>query len=266
MRNFRLTIAYDGTDYNGWQIQSSTQYKKGGKVKTIQGVLENALFKIFLKKVRLTSSSRTDSGVHAKSHIANFKISTELQPAQIKKALNSFLPDDIIVKKAEEAAPDFNAQYDAINKKYRYVIRNHEDASPFFRRYVYHFRQPLDVLIMNKEAKALLGKHDFAAFKSSGGKRDVKKDSAHLSARISSTRTIKALRVKKKKEFIEVDIEADGFLYNMVRNIVGTLIEAGRGKFRPGSVKKILKTKDRRTAGPTAPAKGLSLINVKYGE
>jgi tRNA pseudouridine38-40 synthase len=252
MKNFRLTLEYDGTNYNGWQIQSRTQRKKGGRVKTIQGILEDALFKLFAKRIKLVSSGRTDSGVHAKSHVVNFKISTELNVPEIKKALNSLLPDDIRVKKAEEAGLDFNAQYDVLSKTYRYVICNRDYVSPLVRHYVYHFRQPLDVAIMRKEAKVLFGRHDFSAFRSSGGKIT------------NCKRMIKRLGVCKRGEFIEIDIEADGFLYNMARNIVGTLIEIGRGKFPEGSTKRILRKKDRRTAGPTVPAKGLCLIDVKY--
>lgn len=273
MRNFRLTLEYDGTNYNGWQIQDKNQRRKGGKVnpvrdiknatcankisngvKTIQGVLRDTLFKLLSARIKLFSSSRTDSGVHAKAHIVNFKVSTRLSPFEIKKALNSLLPDDIVVKNVETVSSNFNAQYNVLSKTYRYVICNQDYVSPFLRRYVYHFRQPLDISIMKKEAKVLLGTHDFSAFKSSGGKDG------------SSVRTIKRLSVKKNKEFIEIDIEAAGFLYNMVRNIVGTLIEIGRGKFHKGCMKKILESRNRKTAGPPAPAKGLCLIDVKYGK
>lgn len=273
MRNFRLTIEYDGTNYNGWQVQSRTERRIGGRVgpvrnikdaaciskisnrvRTIQGILEDAIFKLFSKRVRLVSSSRTDSGVHAEGHIANFKVSTKLRPLQIKEALNSLLPDDIVVKSVETVRPDFNAQYDALSKTYRYVICNQDNVSPFIRRYVYHFRQPLDVPIMRREAKCLLGKHDFTAFKSSRGKTSICK------------RAIRRLSIRKQNGLIVIEIEADGFLHNMVRNIVGTLIEVGRGKFAQGSMKRILVGKDRREAGPTAPANGLCLIDVRYGE
>jgi tRNA pseudouridine38-40 synthase len=252
MRNFRLTVEYDGTEYNGWQIQNRNQRRKGGKVKTIQGVLSDALSKIFSKKIRLISSGRTDSGVHAKSHVANLKVSTRLQPSQVKKAINSLLPRDIVVKKVEEVPLSFNAQYDALSKTYRYAICNGGYVSPFIRRYVYRFKQPLDVSVMRKEAKILLGTHDLKAFKSSGGKT------------IDNIRTIKKLTIKKSGALIEIDIEADSFLYNMARNIVGTLIEVGRNKFSTGSTRKILEKKDRRLAGPTVPARGLCLIDVTY--
>lgn len=254
MRNFCLTIEYDGTDYNGWQIQDRNQRRRGGRVRTIQGALRDALYKIFSKKVTLISCGRTDSGVHAKSHIANFKISTSMQPLQIKKALNSILPGDIVVKKLEAVKPGFNAQHDALSKTYRYVICNRDYVSPFVRRYAYRFRQPLNARLMRREAKELLGTHDFSAFKTADG--NFKQSGC--------VRTIKKLNIKNKKGFIEIEIEADGFLYNMVRNIVGTLIEIARGKFLPGSMKKILKSRNRKNAGPTVPARGLCLSGVKY--
>ncbi len=255
MRNFRLGIEYDGTAYNGWQVQSKEQRKRGGRVKTLQGILENALFKLFSKKVRIISYSRTDSGVHAKSHTANFKISTKLSPIRIKKALNSLLPGDIIVKSAEEVSSDFNARYHARSKTYRYIICNRDHMSPFIRNYAYHLRQPLGTALMKKEAKALLGRHDFGAFRSSGAKR---------SKRVSSVRTVKKLEISKKKGLVAIEIEADGFLYNMARNIAGTLIEIGRGRFPTGSMRAILNSRDRKKAGPTAPAKGLCLVDVRY--
>jgi len=252
MKNFRLTLEYDGTHYNGWQVQSKDQKRKGGRVKTIQGILEDALFTIFAQNIRVISSSRTDSGAHAKAHAANFKTGTEMSPIQIKKALNSLLPADIVVRKAERVRQDFNAQFDALSKRYRYVIYNNEEVSPFVRRYVCHFKQPLDIEVMKKEAKVLLGTHDFTSFKMSNEKSS------------NCRRTIKKLMLKKKGDFIEINVEADGFLYNMVRNIAGTLIEIGRSRFPEGSMSKILKNKDRKTAGPTAPASGLCLMSVKY--
>ncbi|MBU4377266.1 MAG: tRNA pseudouridine(38-40) synthase TruA [Candidatus Omnitrophica bacterium] len=257
MRNIKLTIEYDGTDYNGWQIQHKDQKRKGGRVKTIQGVLEGALFDLLGERVRLISSSRTDSGVHAENHTANFRSSAKLTSARIKKALNSLTPPDIVIKEAEEVRGDFNSQYDALSKTYRYLICNSEHISPFLRKYAYHFKQPLNFSLMRKEAKALIGRHNFSSFKSAykgsdGGQRK------------NSIRTVKRLEIRSKKGLIEIIIEADGFLYNMARNIAGTLIEAGRGRFPSGSARHILKKKDRRLAGPTAPAKGLCLLNVKY--
>ncbi|MFH0839977.1 MAG: tRNA pseudouridine(38-40) synthase TruA [Candidatus Omnitrophota bacterium] len=257
MRNIKLTIEYDGTNYNGWQIQHKDQKRKSGRVKTIQGVLEGALFNLLGERVRLISSSRTDSGVHAEGHAANFKTSTRMKPAQIKSALNSFLPADISVKKAEEVSLDFNSQYDSKSKTYRYLICNNDYISPFIKKYAYHFRRPLDIRLMKKEAAALLGRHDFRAFMSSSKNTDGE-------PRQNCVKTITRLDIRSKSGLIKIVIEADGFLYNMARNIVGTLIEAGRGRFSPGSAKRILKSKDRRLAGPTVPAKGLWLEMVKF--
>ncbi len=259
MRNIKLIIEYDGTNYNGWQIQDKNQKRKGGKVKTIQGVLEGALFNLLGERVRLISSSRTDSGVHAEGHVANFKTSTQMKPAQIRSALNTSLPADISVKKAEEAGFDFNSQYDSVSKTYRYLICNNDYISPFIKRYAYHFRQPLNIRLMREEAKALVGRHDFKAFKTAGGDKRTRKFEDR-----GSVRRIKRLDINNKNGIIEIIIEADGFLYNMARNIVGTLIEIGRGKFPGGSIKRILEKKERRLAGPTVPAKGLCLLEVKY--
>ncbi|MBL7071270.1 MAG: tRNA pseudouridine(38-40) synthase TruA [Candidatus Omnitrophica bacterium] len=245
MTNFCLTLEYDGTGYSGWQIQK-------GKVKTIQGILEDALFTIFHTKIRVISSSRTDSGVHARGHVANFKARTRMNARQVKRALNSLLPGDILVKKVSPVPPSFNAQFDALSKTYRYTIWNREYVSPFMRRYVYHFKQPLDSALMKREARSLIGKHDFTSFKASDGK--IK----------NPVRKVKRLDISGRGGLIEIRIEAHSFLYNMVRNIAGTLVEVGRGRLPRGSVKKILKKKDRKTAGPTAPASGLCLESVKY--
>ncbi len=256
MKNIKFTIEYDGTRYNGWQVQHKEQRRKGGRVRTVQGVVEDALFNVLSAKVRLVSSGRTDSGVHATGHVANFRTSAGLTADQIRKALNSVLPADISVKEAKEADKGFNAQYDAISKVYRYTICNGDYISPFLKKYAYHYRHPLDVPAMKREARVLVGRHDFKAFRSNaaGAKRN------------DCVRTIKRLDIRKKNGIIEIEIEANGFLYNMARNIVGTLIEAGRGKFLPGSARRILKGRDRRLAGPAVPAKGLCLVNVKYAK
>ena len=252
LTNYKLTIEYDGTDYNGWQVQNFAGRSKGP---TVQGVLEDALEKIFTNRIKLTSSSRTDSGVHAKAHAANFKVVTSLEPHTIKKALNSYTPNDILVKKVERVSDEFNAQHSVKSKVYRYVIYNGIDQSPFSVRYAYHFKQRLSLSLMRKEAGYFLGSHDFTSFKSSHGGVNKPKD---------SKRTIKRVDIKKRGSYIVIDLEADGFLYYMARNIVGTLIEVGRGKFSSGSVRHILSARDRRLAGPTAPAKALTLIKVQY--
>ncbi|MBN1871659.1 MAG: tRNA pseudouridine(38-40) synthase TruA [Candidatus Omnitrophica bacterium] len=252
--NFKLTIAYDGANYNGWQVQNRHRGRMR-EIRTVQGTIEDALDKIFSTKVRLISSSRTDSGVHAEGHVANFTINSMLTPEQLKRAVNSILPTDILVKSVKKAKIDFNAQFDSRSKVYRYVIYNGDYVPPVKRNYVYHCKQRLDVGLMKREARGIIGTRDFAAFRSSCGKHN---------RRLKTNRTVKRLDVTRKGSYITIDIEADGYLYNMVRNIVGTLLEVGRGKFKPGASRVILRSRDRRKAGPAVPSKGLCLIKVKY--
>lgn len=246
MRNIKLTIEYDGTNYAGWQIQNSHRSK------TIQEVIEKTLRKILQEKIKIIGSGRTDAGVHALGQVANFKTNSKIPLEKIQQALNSLLPDDIVIVKVDEAGPDFHARFDAKSKLYRYLIVNRNYPSAFLRKQSYFYPYPLDVDLMRREAKCLVGRHDFRSFQASDkiGR--------------SSIRTVKQIKIKNSKGMITIDIEADGFLYNMVRNIVGTLVEVGRGRFSAGSTKRILSLKDRRKAGPTAPACGLCLIKVNY--
>ncbi len=269
MRNIKLIIEYDGTDFCGWQIQKVKSKKEKGKSRTVQGELEKALSKILNKKinpalpsstkdklrkggVKVIGSGRTDSGVHAEGQVANFRTSSLLPLKNIQKGVNSLLPDTISVIKIEEAPLDFHARFDAKNKTYRYAIFNAEINRPLIKDYFCRLPYKLNLLLMKKEIKCLKGKHNFKSFQASDKKER------------SSIRTINKINLSKNGNFIYLDITADGFLYNMVRNIAGTLIEIGRGKFPPGSMKKILLAKNRQLAGPTAPAKGLTLIGVKY--
>ncbi len=261
MRNIKLTIAYDGTNYAGWQVQKvkskvparsgSAFGGKSQKLKTVQETIEKALEKILQEKVKLTASGRTDSGVHAIGQVANFKTDSRLFPDNIQKALNSSLPKDIVVKKVEDVALEFHARYSATSKSYRYTILNSRFRSPFDRHYAAFISYHLDASLMQDAAVHLVGRHDFRSFQAKAG-------------RSNSTRTIKSLGVKRRGRFIYIDIEADGFLYNMVRNIVGTLIEVGRGKLGANDVMKILKAKKRSLAGPTALPEGLCLVRVRY--
>lgn len=245
MRNIKLTIEYDGTNYSGWQTQRAQ--------KTVQKTIETALGRMLGEEICLTASGRTDSGVHALGQAANFKTKTRLSCEKIKRALNGNLPQDISIKDCRDVMPDFNARFDVKSKLYRYTIYNSSSKMAINRQYVCRLAYPLDINIMKKEAKALVGKRDFKAFHASGRKVD------------DCIRHIKRIDIKKdKKNFIYIDIEANGFLYNMARNIVGTLVEVGRGKMLPGSTKKILKKRNRNIAGPTMPAKGLCLVKVKY--
>lgn len=244
MRNIKLTISYDGTEYSGWQIQ------KNGR--TIQGELERAVRKVFKKKHRVYGASRTDAGVHAKGQVAHFKTSSAIPVGRIAIALNSILPPNIAVIKAEESPKLFHARFDAAFKTYRYHIYNSRERDPFNERYSWRVPYRLNVPLMRKEGVSLLGRHNFKSFQ------------AHDKIERNSICTIRKLTIRKKASSVTIDIEADGFAYNMVRNIAGTLVDIGRGYLAPGSMEKILEIKDRTKAGPTAPAKGLFLIKVKY--
>lgn len=246
-RNLKLEIEYDGTNYCGWQVQ-----RRNKSPKSIQGTLEETLQKILQEKIRLIGSGRTDAGVHALAQVANFKTNSRIAPERLQRALNGLLPDDIKVSGIEEVRLKFHSRFAAKTKLYRYTILNRIYPSALLKNRVYFFPHPLNIKLMQKEAKVLLGKHNFRSFHSSASKTD------------NSVRTIKKIKVSKDKDFIHVEIEADGFLYNMVRNIVGTLIEIGRGKFPKGSLKRILGAGDRKLGGQTVPAGGLYLVKVKY--
>ena len=253
MRNIRLVVEYDGTKFAGWQIQGKNQDTKTPRHKdTIQETIEEALRKILQEKVKVIASGRTDAGVHALGQIANFKTHSKIPCLNLQKALNTYLPDDIVIKSAEDAGPDFHSRFNAKSKVYSYSILNRTYPSALLKNRVYFFSYSLNVKLMQEASRALLGRHNFKAFQASGS---IVKD---------SIRTIKRIRVTKKNDIINFEIEADGFLYNMVRNIVGTLVEIGRGKFPAGSLKKIMLSKNRRLAGPTVPACGLYLLKVKY--
>ena len=249
MRNIKLTIEYDGTNFNGWQIQGHDQ-------RTVQGEIEKVLHRIFKTQTRLIGSGRTDSGVHAKGQVAHFKADSSLQPIRILKAINTYLPEDVSVVKVEDVTEDFHAQYSVKSKIYRYTVLNSDHRLPLSRfvSFVYPYR--LNLAVIRQEAKSLIGKKDFRSFQSF--------DPALKPKKKNSVRTIKKLTIKKRGDFVYIDIEADGFLYKMVRNIVGTLLEIGSGLKPKGSIKKILRQKDRTQAGQTAAAHGLCLLEVKY--
>ncbi|MFH1441584.1 MAG: tRNA pseudouridine(38-40) synthase TruA [Candidatus Omnitrophota bacterium] len=260
-RNIRLKIEYDGTNYCGWQRQKSPQSTvHSQQKKAIQEVIEETLHQILREKIRLIVSGRTDAGVHAKAQTANFFCKSAININKLHQSINALLPEDIAVNKIEEVPLDFHSRFCAKSKVYRYTILNSCFRSALLRDYVYFTRYPLDIKLMRGETKCLLGRHDFKAFcaSASGAKTTIRKIK-----KISINRNFYTLSAKRYPLII-VDIEADGFLYNMVRNIVGTLIEIGRGRFSKGSLKKILRSKNRKIAGPTAPAKGLCLLEVKY--
>lgn len=247
MRNLKLKIEYDGSNYCGWQVQSRRNNKK-----SIQETLEKKLCKILQEKIRLVVSGRTDAGVHAKAQVANFNTNSKISLDKLQRALNGLLPQDIAITGVEEVSSDFHSRFSAKSKIYRYVIVNRNYPSVFIREQAYFYSYPLNISRMKAEAGILLGKHDFKCFQAAD-----KKDR-------SSLRTIKKLKITKANDLIHIDIEADGFLYNMVRNIAGTLIEIGRGRFPKGYMKKLLVSRNRKLAGPTVPACGLCLLKVRY--
>ena len=245
---FKLTIAYDGTNYQGWQLQ---------KIGTgIQEKLEAALAKLFPSHPRLHSSSRTDTGVHALGMVVHFeapRAECKFTAAKLALALNAWLPDDIRVVAAGRTLQDFHARFDATGKQYRYFVWNHAAANPLIRRTAWHVPRRLDCRAMRAAAPALIGKHDFRSFSSNQGY-----------AKSMTLRTLTRCDVKRSGHLITFVIEGDGFLYRMCRGIVGTLVQVGSGKFRPTEVKGMLAQKDRRMAGMTAPAHGLVLWKVFY--
>jgi tRNA pseudouridine38-40 synthase len=247
MGNFKLTLEYDGTGFNGWQQQSQGE-------RTVQGELEKVLFQIFKTKVNAIASGRTDAGVHALGQVVSFKTDTKMTPLQIHRAMNALLPSDIAALNVKEVDSEFHAQYSVKSKTYRYTILNRQYRSAHERNRCHYFSYPLNVAVMKREAKALVGKKDFKSFEASDPVR----------ARHTTVRTVKKIVIRKKGDWVTIDIEADGFLYKMVRNIVGTLLEVGTGRLTPGSIKRILTKKDRTKAGETAVPQGLCLLEVKY--
>lgn len=245
LNNFRLMIEYDGTAYNGWQRQ------KAGR--TIQGEIEKAVSIITQQKVTLISAGRTDAGVHALAQVANFVCETKLEPGVFIKGLNSLLPDDIVIKECVLTDGKFHSRYDARSKIYSYRIINREIPPAIGRQYAWFIRKKIDADAMREAASCLPGTHDFKAFEGAG------------SPRKSTVRNVLRAEVLLKKDgLIFFEIEADGFLRFMVRNIVGTLVDVGVGKIKPNHFNEILKKRDRGNAGITAPPHGLFLVEVKY--
>ena len=244
MRNIKLTIEYDGTLYSGWQKQNNA--------KTIQETIEKALSKILKAEVSITGSSRTDSGVHAKGMVANFFTDSRIPAEKFREAINTKLPDDIAIIKSEEVDLDFHARYLSKGKTYCYTIINRYEKVSLYKNYSHHVREKLDLELMNKCCKMFIGKHDFSAFKTVGS--SVK----------TSVRTISDLHIEKEDDFIKIYVTADGFLYNMVRIIVGTLIEVGQNKRSIETVKKAINSCNREDAGYCVPPNGLILEKVYY--
>ena len=244
MKNIKLILEYDGTNYSGWQRQKNSI--------TIQQKIEEAIFKLTKEKVELIGSSRTDSGVHAKGFVANFKTNSTIPGEKFREALTSKLPDDIVIIKSEEVDENFHSRYSSIGKTYCYTILNRRVPSAINRNYSYFYRGKLNVDAMKEACNHFIGKHDFKGFRSLGS--SVK----------TSIRTITELYIESKDDYINIYISADGFLYNMVRIIVGTLIFVGTGKINHLEIPEIIKSGDRKKAGKCVPPTGLFLEKVFY--
>ena len=249
LRSFKLTIAYDGTNYAGWQVQPDQP--------TIQSELQKALKRVTKQDVQAIGSGRTDSGVHATAQAASCQIRNwNASASDLTTALNCQLPDDIVVTESVDAPLDFHAIRDATGKRYRYQIQLGGKRNVFRHRFHWHYKFPIEIEPMIDAASRFIGQQDFASFQASGAERK------------STTRTVRACDLIDEStdqyNQIALEIEANGFLYNMVRNIVGTIVEVGRGKESPTWIDDVIAAKDRDAAGPTAPPQGLFLIRVDY--
>jgi len=252
--NYRMTVCYDGTRYNGWQ-------KQGNTGETIQGKLESVLERMTGESIGIIGSGRTDAGVHALGQTANFLAETDKTPEEIKEYFNRYLPEDIGVRSVSESNPRFHSRYCASGKVYRYMAAKEKSANLFLRRYMWQYYEycrdkgcaaSLDIPAMRQAASGLIGTHDFRSF---CGNKHLKK---------STVRTVKRIAVEENADTVTMLFEGDGFLPYMVRIMAGTLIEIGNGSRDAGSVKEMLEGTDRSLAGMTAPACGLTLMEVFY--
>ena len=251
-RSVKLVLQYEGTNYAGWQVQSNAA--------TVQEKVENALATVLREEVRVAGASRTDSGVHALGQVAAFKTFSPIPLDRLHRALNGLLPPDIRVAELAEVEEDFVPRFSK-EKTYRYAIACGQSPGPFQERYAWHVREALDFDAMQAGTKPLAGEHDFTSFAASGGgeKTHVRRI---FSIDFGPGGIINTC--DDDEAVYHFDITANGFLYKMVRNIIGTLVEVGRGKISPGEVAEILEAKDRTRAGPTAPPHGLCLVSIRY--
>ncbi|HOV22190.1 MAG TPA: tRNA pseudouridine(38-40) synthase TruA [bacterium] len=249
MRNIKLVFSFDGSKFSGWQKQKNKR--------SVQETLENTLEKITNEKIKVIGCGRTDSKVHSINYVANFKTNSKIPSENLKKAINSFLSPEVYIKKVKDIPLSFHSRYDALRKSYIYLISL--SKCPFLNNYALFFEREIDIEKIIEGKEYIIGKHDFSAFKGEGSNNK------------NPVREIFKIDIKKKRFFldrdvklIEIEIEGDGFLYKMVRNIVGTLIYTGIGKIQPSDIKKIIEGKNRKFAGPTACASGLYLKKVVY--
>lgn len=254
MKNILLTIEYDGTGFKGWQRQPG--------VRTVQGELERVLSYACREEITIDGTSRTDAGVHGLGQRATFKMSSGLPVDKLPKVVNNLLcggmhslhpVGDVRIVEAQEVSEGFHARFDSKGKKYRYIIRNAGEPDIFRRNYCYQVMQTLDEAAMQEAAGYIVGTHDFRCFQAAGGEEKE-----------TTVRTIHSLQVKRDGENVIIEVAGDGFLYNMVRIITGTLVEVGLGRKKPEDLAYIIESKDRRNAGHTAPAEGLYLVEVYY--
>lgn len=244
MKNIKLTIEYDGTNYSGWQAQDN--------VITVQGVIENALEELTREKVKLIGSGRTDGKVHAIGQVANFKTNSSIPGDKYRYALKYLLPEDITIRNSEEVDMSFHSRFDATKKIYKYIVYNGELPRALYRNYSYHMPYDIDIGEMILASKYFIGTHDFQAFKATNSEVN------------STIRTIYDIKIEKQEEIIEFLVEGNSFLRNMVRIIVGTLLYVGTGKMKKEDIQKIIIDRKREKAGPTAPPQGLFLKKVFY--
>lgn len=246
--NYKLTIGYDGARYSGWQKNKNAK-------DTIQSKLEAVISEVVGEEIKLTGSGRTDKGVHASAQVANFVTKNRQKSSSLKYQLNKALPDDIVIQEVHKVDIGFNSRFAAEDKTYRYTLwkANAETLPLFERKYVYHLEEQVDVDTMLIAAQKFVGEHDFKGFSSDKTKK-------------STVRTINSIDIIDEDDYIEIEINGDGFLYNMVRIIVGTLLEIGLGERHDDSIDEVFETNDRSLAGYTVPAKGLCLVEVNYEE
>jgi tRNA pseudouridine38-40 synthase len=245
MRTLRLTLAYDGTDFHGWQYQPT--------LPTVQGLIMAACRRVLGGRVKVIGASRTDAGVHALRQVVSLTTESRIAPAALGRALNALLPSAVRVTGSREAASGFDARRSALGKRYAYVIDRGPYADPFLRRFAWHVPVPLDPAAVRAGLRQVRGKHDFSAFCAAAGRGR------------SPVCTVRSTRVVSRGRRLAILVSADSFLHHMVRNLVGTAVEIGRGAAPPDWMTEVLESRDRARAGRTAPPQGLALVRVLYG-